>query len=86
ALHIEIAKATKNKIFISIMENLKDVLIEYSLRTIKLSGRRERANKGHRILVEAILAGKPTAARKAARAHVEAVELEIIDLFKREDV
>ncbi|MEH7419530.1 FadR/GntR family transcriptional regulator [Neobacillus drentensis] len=82
ALHIEIARATKNKIFINIMENLKDVLIEYSLRTIKLPGRREKANEGHRILTEAILARKPSAARKAAKDHVEAVEFEIAELFK----
>jgi GntR family transcriptional repressor for pyruvate dehydrogenase complex len=82
ALHLAIARATKNKIFIHIFENLKKTLIEYSLRVIKVPGRRETANDGHQALVEAILNRNPSAARKAAIEHIEKVEHEIVKLFE----
>lgn len=82
ALHVAIARATKNKIFAHIFETLKKPMNDYSLRTIKLPGRREKANEGHQALVEAILARSPSAARKAAIEHVEMVEREIEELFE----
>ncbi len=81
ALHLAIARVSKNKIFVHILESLKNLLTEYSLRTIKLPGRREKANEGHRAIVEAILGRNPSAARKAAIDHLEAVECEIVELF-----
>lgn len=79
ALHLAIARVTKNKVLIRLLESLRGILVEYSLRVIRLPGRREKANEGHRAMVEAILARGPSAARKAIIEHLDAVEREIVE-------
>lgn len=83
ALHLAIAQATKNKVLIRLLESLKGILIEYSMRVITLPGRRDTANEGHRTMVEAILSHDSSAARAAIIDHLEAVEREIVEHLGR---
>lgn len=84
ALHLTIARATKNTPLIRLLESFEGTLVEYSRRVIKLPGRRERANEGHRAMVEAILARSPSAAYEAVINHIEVVERDIMQHLEKE--
>jgi GntR family transcriptional regulator, transcriptional repressor for pyruvate dehydrogenase complex len=78
ALHLAIARATKNRVLIGLSESLREAMVEYSHRVIGFSGRRERATHGHRKIVDEIVARNPDHARKAMVAHLEEAEQDLL--------
>ena len=83
ALHYAIAEATKNRILTHIFNGLRDPMIEYASRIIKIPRRRANATLGHQAIVDAIVAKRPSAARKAMAEHLRLVEQDIIDSSER---
>lgn len=71
-LHLEIAHAADNALLVRFVEQLHGLyrlLLEWSLRR---PGRLEETAAEHRLLVDAIAAGDPAAAREAMAAHLRA--------------
>lgn len=76
-LHQTAVRAARNRLMSRLYHELEPLLIEYSRRVIALPGRRETAHQGHIRIVEAMKSGDPTAARRAALAHIHDVEDDI---------
>lgn len=73
-LHRQVVAAAHNPLLTEMFESaVVPRFIGYSERVIRLLGRREHAHAGHGKIVEAILAGSVSKARKAAVDHIAQV-------------
>ena len=73
AFHAALARATQNRVVVSIMETLNDLLVESRKLTLKKRGRPERSLKGHEAVIDAIAAGNGEAAADAMRRHIDEI-------------
>jgi GntR family transcriptional repressor for pyruvate dehydrogenase complex len=79
AFHEILARATRNRVVISIMATLNDLLVESRTLTLKQKGRPGRSLLGHEAVVDALRRRDPDAAAEAMRAHIN----QIADLFEQ---
>ena len=84
-LQTAIASATKNRVLVSLNKSLKTAFAEYAERVLRIPGRRDRANRGHEAIVDAIIARRPSAARRAVIAHLEESENDILEYLAQEN-
>ena len=73
AFHAVLARATQNRVIVSIMETLNDLLVESRKLTLKKRGRPERSIKGHEAVIDALAAGDGDAAAEAMRQHIDQI-------------
>jgi GntR family transcriptional repressor for pyruvate dehydrogenase complex len=69
--HRLIAAATKNGLFVVLLDSVGDVLMEIRRRSLALPGRTEQAVAEHRRVLEALLARDVVTARAAMSDHLE---------------
>jgi GntR family transcriptional regulator, transcriptional repressor for pyruvate dehydrogenase complex len=73
AFHEVLARATGNRVVVSIMATLNDLLVESRKLTLKQKGRPGRSIKGHEAVVAALRRRDPDAAADAMREHVDQI-------------
>ncbi|WP_320669468.1 FadR/GntR family transcriptional regulator [Patulibacter defluvii] len=71
ALHLEIAAATENETFISLVTSLRSLLGVWAKRVLEHAGETASSFDMHEPIVDAIAGADPDAARAAMRAHME---------------
>src|SRR5262249_7779839 len=67
AFHAALARATRNRVVMRLMETLNDLLIESRKLTLRQKGRPERSAEGHEAVVAALRRRDPEAAALAMR-------------------
>jgi len=77
AFHEVLARATRNRVVISIMATLNDLLVESRKLTLREKGRPVRSMRGHEAVVAALRRHDAEAAAAAMREHID----QIADLF-----
>jgi GntR family transcriptional repressor for pyruvate dehydrogenase complex len=83
AFHVAIARASGNGVQLRLVEDLRDLLVEHSLAATEVEGRLEEAQREHRTIYEAILAGDATAARAAMQEHLDKVTRRMAEQERR---
>ena len=78
AFHAVLARATRNRAVMRIMETLNNLLVESRALTLKQKGRPERSIQGHEAVVAALRRRDPDAAAQAMHTHID----QIADLLK----
>jgi len=78
AFHAVLARATRNRVVMRIMETLNNLLIESRKLTLKQKGRPERSIQGHEAVVAALRRRDADAASLAMLMHIE----QIADLMR----
>lgn len=73
AFHAALARATRNRVVVSIMATLNDLLVESRKRTLKQKGRPRRSILGHEAVVEALRQRDADAAGDAMRKHIDQI-------------
>jgi len=73
AFHAVLARATRNRAVVRIMETLNNLLIESRTLTLKQKGRPERSIRGHEAVVEALRRRDPEAAAQAMHTHIDQI-------------
>jgi GntR family transcriptional repressor for pyruvate dehydrogenase complex len=73
AFHAVLARATRNRVLVSIMETLNDLLVESRKLALKQKGRPERSIKGHEAVIAALRRGDGDAAARAMLEHVDQI-------------
>src|SRR5207247_5868574 len=73
AFHEVLARATHNRVVISIMATLNDLLLESRRLTLKEKGRPGRSMLGHEAVVAALRRRDADAAAAAMRAHIDQI-------------
>ncbi|MBI3492036.1 MAG: FadR family transcriptional regulator [Acidobacteria bacterium] len=73
AFHGVLARATRNRVIVRIMETLNDLLVESRKLTLKQKGRPARSLKGHEAVVAALRKRDGEAAARAMRRHIEQI-------------
>jgi GntR family transcriptional regulator, transcriptional repressor for pyruvate dehydrogenase complex len=68
--HRLIASATKNMLFVVLLDSLGDVLLQLRRRSLSVPGRRDGAVAEHRHILHALTAGDVVAARAAMADHL----------------
>jgi GntR family transcriptional regulator, transcriptional repressor for pyruvate dehydrogenase complex len=81
AFHAVLARATRNRVVMHIMETLNDLLVESRKLTLKQKGRPERSIRGHEAVVDALRRRDPEAAAQAMHRHID----QIAELFRQTD-
>jgi GntR family transcriptional repressor for pyruvate dehydrogenase complex len=79
AFHHVLARATRNRVVVSIMATLNDLLVESRKLTLQQKGRPGRSIQGHEAVVAALRTRDGVAAGEAMREHVD----QIADLLRR---
>jgi GntR family transcriptional regulator, transcriptional repressor for pyruvate dehydrogenase complex len=79
AFHATLARATRNRVVIGIMETLNNLLIESRKLTLRQKGRPARSVEGHEAVVDALRRRDPDAAAVAMHHHID----QIGDLMRR---
>src|SRR4029077_18620614 len=79
AFHGVLARATRNRVVVSIMATLNDLLVESRTLTLKQKGRPERSIKGHEAVVAALRKGDGDGAARAMLEHID----QIADLLQQ---
>src|SRR5258705_13001826 len=79
AFHEILARATRNRVIVSIMAILNDLLVESRKLSLKQKGRPGRSLLGHESVVEALRRRDPDAAAAAMRPHIN----QIADLLEQ---
>jgi GntR family transcriptional regulator, transcriptional repressor for pyruvate dehydrogenase complex len=79
AFHASLARATRNRIVVSIMATLNDLLVESRRLTLKQKGRPARSLRGHEAVVEALRHRDAEGASRAMREHID----QIADLLQQ---
>lgn len=79
AFHAVLARATRNRVLVSIMETLNDLLVESRRLTLKQKGRPARSIKGHEAVIAALRRRDGDGAARAMREHID----EIAGLLER---
>jgi GntR family transcriptional regulator, transcriptional repressor for pyruvate dehydrogenase complex len=73
AFHAALARATRNRVVVRIMETLNDLLVESRKLTLRQKGRPEVSLAGHEKIVAAIRRRDPEAAYAAMRRHIDQI-------------
>jgi GntR family transcriptional repressor for pyruvate dehydrogenase complex len=73
AFHEVLARATGNRVVVSIMATLNDLLVESRKLTLKQRGRPARSILGHEAVVAALRRRDPDAAAEAMREHIDQI-------------
>src|SRR5437773_558788 len=73
AFHAVLARATRNRAVMRIMETLNNLLIESRTLTLKQKGRPERSIQGHEAVVAALRRRDPDAAARAMHTHIDQI-------------
>jgi GntR family transcriptional repressor for pyruvate dehydrogenase complex len=73
AFHAVLARATRNRVVMRIMETLNDLLIESRKLTLKQKGRPERSIQGHEAVVAALRRHDADAAARAMHTHIDQI-------------
>jgi GntR family transcriptional repressor for pyruvate dehydrogenase complex len=73
AFHQVLARATRNRVVVSIMATLNDLLVESRKRTLKQKGRPGRSIQGHEAVVAALRQRDAAAAAEAMREHIDQI-------------
>lgn len=71
--HVAVAAASQNPVFAKVIEGIREALSGQSSFLNRLGGRRERANREHRAILDAINAADYDAATAAAAEHLDRV-------------
>lgn len=78
--HSAIASASGNRVFISVLGNLRDALRRQSEALNLVTHRRDRSNREHSAILVAIDAGSRTDSERAMATHLQAVSQAVQDL------
>lgn len=78
AFHGVLARATRNRVVVSIMATLNDLLVESRKLALRQEGRPSRSMQGHEAVVAALEKRDADAAAKAMREHID----QIADLLR----
>jgi GntR family transcriptional regulator, transcriptional repressor for pyruvate dehydrogenase complex len=73
AFHAALARATRNRVVMQIMETLNNLLVESRKLTLKQKGRPERSVQGHEAVVAALERRDPDGAAHAMQLHIEQI-------------
>ncbi len=73
AFHAVLARATRNRAVMRIMEILNDLLVQSRTRTLKQKGRPERSIQGHEAVVAALRRRDADAAAHAMHVHIDRI-------------
>ena len=73
AFHAALARATRNRVVVSIMATLNDLLVESRKRTLKQRGRPRRSILGHEAVIDALEQRDADAAGDAMREHIDQI-------------
>ncbi|HEY3158199.1 MAG TPA: FadR/GntR family transcriptional regulator [Vicinamibacterales bacterium] len=73
AFHAALARATRNRVVVSIMATLNDLLVESRKLTLKPKGRPELSIKGHEAVVAAVRGRDADEAARAMREHIDQI-------------
>jgi GntR family transcriptional repressor for pyruvate dehydrogenase complex len=73
AFHTAVARAGGNGVQVRLVEDLRDLLVEHSLAATAVEGRQKEADREHREIFEAIVAGEASRARDAMQRHLDNV-------------
>jgi GntR family transcriptional repressor for pyruvate dehydrogenase complex len=73
AFHHVVARATRNRVVVSIMATLNDLLVESRKRRLKQKGRPGRSVLGHEAVVAALRRRDGVAAAEAMRGHLDQI-------------
>lgn len=73
AFHAVLARATRNRIVVRIMETLNDLLVESRKLTLQQQGRPERSIKGHEAVVDALRRHDADGAALAMQTHINQI-------------
>ena len=73
AFHHVLARATRNRVVVSIMATLNDLLVESRKLTLKQKGRPSRSILGHEAVVAALRRRDAGAAAEAMREHIDQI-------------
>jgi GntR family transcriptional repressor for pyruvate dehydrogenase complex len=73
AFHAALARATSNRVVVSIMETLNDLLVESRKLTLKHKGRPERSIQGHEAVLAALRRRDGDAAARAMQQHIDEI-------------
>lgn len=73
AFHQALARATKNEIFLLLIDVMVDSLRELRRLTVQVPGAPERARDWHKVIYEAVEKGDSAAAREAMWGHMQQV-------------
>ena len=73
AFHAALARATRNRVVVRIMETLNDLLVESRKLTLKPRGRPERSLDGHEAVVAALSRRDGDAAARAMHEHIDQI-------------
>jgi GntR family transcriptional regulator, transcriptional repressor for pyruvate dehydrogenase complex len=82
AFHAALARATRNRVVMRLMETLNDLLIASRKATLRQKGRPERSIQGHEAVVAALRRRDPDAAARAMRSHIDQIA-EILQRTRR---
>lgn len=73
AFHAAIARATRNRVLMSIMETLNELLVESRKLALRQKGRPERSIKGHEAVIAALRRHDGDGAARAMRDHIDQI-------------
>jgi GntR family transcriptional regulator, transcriptional repressor for pyruvate dehydrogenase complex len=73
AFHAALARATRNRVIVHIMETLNNLLVESRKRTLREKGRPARSLEGHEAIVAAVRRRDPEAAARAMHDHIDQI-------------
>jgi GntR family transcriptional repressor for pyruvate dehydrogenase complex len=83
AFHLAVAAATANRVVLHVMHAIRDLLERALEQVYEIPGSAKRSLAQHRLILQAIEAGQPEAARDRMREHLTRVEQEIHDAAMR---
>ncbi len=72
--HMSIAQVGKDKLLPRLLAELNGVMEESRMATLSRPGQLETSAREHTAIVEAVLGGDPSEARRAVRAHIDNVQ------------
>jgi GntR family transcriptional regulator, transcriptional repressor for pyruvate dehydrogenase complex len=73
AFHAVLARATRNRVVMRIMQTLNDLLIDSRKRALRQKGRPERSVEGHEAVVAALRRRDPDGAAGAMHTHIDQI-------------
>jgi GntR family transcriptional regulator, transcriptional repressor for pyruvate dehydrogenase complex len=73
AFHAALARATRNRVIVHIMETLNNLLVESRKQTLRQKGRPERSLEGHEAIVTAVRRHDPDGAARAMHDHIDQI-------------
>lgn len=84
AFHLRIVEAADNQFLARTQGILQEILSRGMETTLRIPGRLEKSRADHRRIMDAILAGNPTAARRAAQVHIRAARKAALGRMRQE--